>query len=96
MAGAWDAGSSMLYLRYMRSASGAPEVTATTGAHERSEKTNLRKQGGGETGTLAGSRPAGCRRVSVARLGDHDTTVWRPAHDDGPPHGRTDLHADTQ
>jgi hypothetical protein len=38
MAGAWDAGSSMLYLRYMRSASGAPEVTATAGAHERSEK----------------------------------------------------------
>jgi hypothetical protein len=47
MAGAWDAGSSMLYLRYMRSASGAPEVAATTGAHERSEKTNLRKQGEG-------------------------------------------------
>jgi hypothetical protein len=32
----------------------------------------------------------------VARLGDHDTTVWRPAHDDGPQHGRTDLHADRQ
>jgi hypothetical protein len=85
----------MLYLSYMSSASGAPEVTGTTGADERSEKTNLRKQGGGETGTLAGPRPAHRGRVSVARLGDHDTTVWRPAHDDGPPYGRTDLHADT-
>jgi hypothetical protein len=35
----------MLYLRYMRSAWGAPEVAATTGAHERSEKANLREQG---------------------------------------------------